>query len=163
MRSVFTLFVAVFALLSSVAMATPTQASLEARARKVSETREYRNYVDLVARDNNGRGPGRDNGNHFGNGNGNGNGKGDGNGKGSGNGNGRGPGNGNGNGNSNGNGNGKDLENDADNCGEPFFVCPESYNGVGERICNYGQCKLKCPPGLQHKLNHLFPHITFCA
>lgn len=83
---------------------------------------------------------------------------------------------------------GRDLENDADNCGEPFFVCPESCessppsvpllatsailtladrlgadNGVGERICNYGQCKLKCPPGLEHKLNHLFPHITFCA
>lgn len=44
----------------------------------MSETREYRNYVDLVSRDNNGRGPGRDNGNHNGSGNGSvkGNGKG---------------------------------------------------------------------------------------
>ena len=70
----------------------------------MQETRQYRNYVDLVARDNNnkhnnggpGRGPGRDNGNHYGNDKGNGNG----------NGNRPGNGNGHGNGNSNGNGNG---------------------------------------------------------
>ncbi|KWU45038.1 hypothetical protein RHOSPDRAFT_33285 [Rhodotorula sp. JG-1b] len=163
MRSVLALFVAVLTILSSVALASPTRASLEARARKMQETRQYRNYVDLVARDNNnkhnnggpGRGPGRDNGNHYGNDKGNGNG----------NGNRPGNGNGHGNGNSNGNGNGNkpDFESDPDNCGAPFFVCPDSYNGLGQRICNYGQCKLKCPPGLEHKLNHLFPHITFCA
>lgn len=185
---------------------TASQAALEARSQKVKEIRALRSYVDLAARDREHRGPpaGRgppanrgppgppgppanrgppgpagkgDRGHHYGEGNGNGN-----------------------------HGMlprpmldlyrsdidrrlplhaGKNLATDPNNCGAPFFVCPESCespavlqggpdqlltpdahfpdNGLGDRVCDFGKCKLNCPPGLQHTVHAFFPEISFCA
>jgi len=37
-----------------------------------------------------------------------------------------------------------DIDNDADNCGEPGHFCPPSYNGVGTKVCTKGKCSLDC-------------------
>lgn len=36
-------------------------------------------------------------------------------------------------------------------------------NGVGQRFCDFGKCKLNCPPGLAQTIHKFFPDITFCA
>lgn len=36
-------------------------------------------------------------------------------------------------------------------------------NGVGKRFCDFGKCKLKCPPGLAQAIHQYFPDIMFCA
>ncbi|BGP42644.1 hypothetical protein JCM10449v2_006656 [Rhodotorula kratochvilovae] len=118
---------------------------------------------------NRGNGKGRGNGNDRpGNGNGRGN-NGNENGGGRGNGNGNGHGNGHGNGNGNGNGGNNDddddvdTDNDVNNCGRRWFVCPQSYNGVGEPVCDYGNCRLRCPPGWVNFLNNNPQLPNFCA
>merc|ERR1712093_391841 len=69
---------------------------------------------------------------------------------------------GNGNGN-NGHGHGVDLDFDPKNCGKPFFECPTSYNGVGEPMCDYGHCKLRCPPGWIQFLSRHPELPNYCA
>ncbi|GAA5905023.1 hypothetical protein JCM8208_007662 [Rhodotorula glutinis] len=59
--------------------------------------------------------------------------------------------------------NGPDLDFDPKNCGRPFFECPASYNGVGTPHCDYGHCKLRCPPGWTNFLSHHPELPNFCA
>ncbi|GAA5963552.1 hypothetical protein JCM21900_003216 [Sporobolomyces salmonicolor] len=51
----------------------------------------------------------------------------------------------------------------ADNCGFPGVVCAESYNGVGQRVCNLGTCKLECPRGLRQFFTNHPEFPSFCA
>ncbi|BGP19184.1 hypothetical protein JCM10213_005810 [Rhodosporidiobolus nylandii] len=56
-----------------------------------------------------------------------------------------------------------DTDGDVRNCGGRFIVCPESYNGVGEPVCDYGKCRLRCPPGLREFFAHNPEVPSFCA
>ncbi|POY76296.1 hypothetical protein BMF94_0491 [Rhodotorula taiwanensis] len=155
MKTAFACLGALFALLS-VVLAAPSQAALDARAEKVNEIRALRRQLNLATRKERrqppaapgaqGRGPA-----------------------------GQGP-----PGQDKAgppgpppsklpphlavvNGHVKNLRTDPDHCGAPFFTSPESYNGVGKRFCDFGKCKLKCPPGLAQAIHQYFPDIMFCA
>ncbi|GAA5972491.1 hypothetical protein JCM11641_001867 [Rhodosporidiobolus odoratus] len=69
---------------------------------------------------------------------------------------------GNGNGSNPGPENGPDTDNDPQNYGR-FVVCSQSYNGVGEPLCDYGSCRLRCPPGLREFFAHNPELPSFCA
>ncbi|GAA5940029.1 hypothetical protein JCM3775_003257 [Rhodotorula graminis] len=129
------------ALLSvAVAGAVPSD-SREARIIKVRALRDAAEQANLTKRQGNSA---------FGRSQGNGRAKGKGKGKGN-------------NGKGHGHGNGPDLDFDPKNCGRPFFECPASYNGVGTPHCDYGHCKLRCPPGWNQFLSHHPELPNFCA
>merc|ERR1712093_176116 len=138
---------AIVAAIASVALvdAAPTD-TREARILKVRSMRDAVDQASLTKRQGNSA---------FGHSQGNGNGKGNGKGNDKGN-------NGKGNGN-NGHGHGVDLDFDPKNCGKPFFECPTSYNGVGEPMCDYGHCKLRCPPGWIQFLSRHPELPNYCA
>ncbi|GAA5900952.1 hypothetical protein JCM6882_005987 [Rhodosporidiobolus microsporus] len=161
-------FIAVSSLVAGAPVANVQQAALDKRAARINEIRALREEVDAAAlvakrspQGNRGEGSGRGRGNTTTPASPNGNGRGHRRGKGRGHDRHDDPRDGEDDEDCPDDDN--DEDNDPQNCGGRFIVCPASYNGVGEPICDFGRCRLRCPPGLREFFADRPELPSFCA